>query len=77
MLLETNVISADQLDESTDVYDGNTFLTEGRLEKINPFSFSSFYNNEVISEAIIPDDSSAAELLLAIIDLSDLSNKFK
>ena len=77
MLMETSVISADQLDENTDIYDGDVFLSEGRLEKINPFSFSAMYNNEIINEAIIPDGDDAIELLLSLISLDGLSNKFK
>ncbi|EQA7786664.1 ADP-ribosyltransferase [Acinetobacter baumannii] len=76
MLMETDIISADQLDESSDVYDGDLFLSEGKLEKIKSFNLSNLYTNEVLREAAVPDNPVAAELLAKMVNFDEISPKF-
>ncbi|CAL4858282.1 Alt-like RNA polymerase ADP-ribosyltransferase [Acinetobacter phage vB_AbaM_AB-Navy-v2] len=75
MLMETTVVGPDQIDENTEMYDGDLFLSEGRLEVIKP-SIGAFYNNEVINEAVIPNNDDATSILLSLIDFTGMPQKF-
>ncbi|QHJ75743.1 RNA polymerase ADP-ribosylase [Acinetobacter phage vB_AbaM_PhT2] len=76
VLMETTVVGPEQIDENEDVYDGDLFLTEGKLEKISP-SFANFYTNDVeLNEAVVPNSAEATEILLSLIDLKGLPDKF-
>ncbi|QQO96902.1 ADP ribosyltransferase [Acinetobacter phage Melin] len=76
ILMETSVVGPDQIDESEDLYDGDLFLSEGKLEKISP-SFANFYTNDVeLNEAVVPNSVEATEILLSLINLKGLPDKF-
>lgn len=77
-LMECSVMSPDQLSESFDAIDGDLLINEGKIE-IKRFSFKSMYESskQPLMESIIPENSSAQELLLSMFDIDNLNPKFK
>lgn len=75
MLIECEVIAAEDITESSEIIDGDLFLSEGKIEKIKP-SFANIYRNDVLNEAAIPDNFEASELLCSILNINSMPEKF-
>lgn len=75
LLVNTTYIAPEQIEESMELYDGDKFLNEGKLEKLD---FSSFMNkkDEPLTEAVSDDDREALRYLADTIDISNLPKKF-
>lgn len=75
LLVDTAYIAPEQIEESMELYDGDKFLNEGKLEKLD---FSSFMNkkDEALTEAVSDEDREALRYLADIINISDLPQKF-
>lgn len=67
MLLETSYIAPEQLTEDTELYDGDLFMKEGKLEKVSGFS-------KFLTES--KTDNGGLDLLAEVMDLSIIPEKF-
>lgn len=73
-LLYLDLVNPSQLDESSEVFDGDLMLQEGKIEKINPrFSFSALHQ---LSESQLVD-TTAEDTLVSLVGFGNLSKKFQ
>lgn len=75
LLVNTTYIAPEQIEESMELYDGDKFMNEGKLEKLD---FSSFMKkkDETLTEAVSDEDREALRYLADVINISNLPQKF-
>ncbi|QPB12396.1 hypothetical protein [Providencia phage PSTCR6] len=71
LLVETSVIPPEQLSENAELYDGDLFMNEGKLEKLS--GFSKFLHEAKLESKL---DNIALDLLAEVMDLSSIPEKF-